>query len=363
MEQLQKMVCLPNTRQHHHQNITTIFKKSSPLTSHQGPPYPPTGASLGGAPTNSIDTPISSVFLVLFITSAALNMTIFQRNRRRGHKFILSALLFGFSMARISANVMRIVWANYPHNAQIAIAANILTNAGVLLLFIVNLILSQRILRAHHPRLGWTKAVSLTFKILYAVVVALLIMVIISTVYSFYTLDKHVRSELRDIQLFAVTFLAVLAFLPIPIIIFTVLKPRSGPIEHFGKKGSMNTKIILVLFTATLLSFGAGFRAGVAYVLRPASNPGWFHHKAAYYCVNYTIEIIVVFTYALSRFDLRFHVPNGASKPGHYSNGVEEEAKAMTAEDERPRTRAEEQGKEKEWESSLRNEMDRQEPV
>ncbi|OAQ63161.1 family c-likeg-protein-coupled receptor protein [Pochonia chlamydosporia 170] len=326
-----------------------------------GPPYPPSGASLGGIPTNSVDTPISSVIIALFILSAALNMTIFQRNRRANHKFILSALLFGFSMARISANVMRIVWANYPHDAQIAIAANILTNAGVLLLFIVNLILAQRILRAHQPRLGWTKAVSLTFKALYVVVVALLVMVIISTVYSFYTLDMHVRSELRDIQLFAVTFLAVLAFLPIPIIVTTLLLPRAHPVEEFGKKGSMRTKLVLVLFTSTLLAFGAGFRAGVAYVQRPASNPAWFHHKAAYYCVNYLIELIVVFTYALSRFDLRFHVPNGSSKPGHYSNGVDGEVKdVVVTDEERPRTGAEEREKERQWEADARNELNRQ---
>ncbi|EFY99003.1 DUF3112 domain protein [Metarhizium robertsii] len=311
-----------------------------------GPPYPPQGASLGGAPTNSVDTPLSSVFIALFVASAALNMTIFQRNRRRGHKFILSALLFGFSMARISANVMRIVWANYPHDVSIAIAATILTNAGVLLLFIVNLVLSQRILRAHQPRVGWSKPASLAFKLLYAAVAALLVMVIVSTVYGFYTLDAHVRSQLRDIQLFAVTFLAVLAFLPIPIVALAVLLPRHGPVDHFGTRGRMRSRVLLVLFTATLLAFGAGFRAGVAYVQRPASNPAWFHHKAAYYCVNYTIEAIVVFTYALSRFDLRFHVPNGASEPGHYSKGVEGGAGHVAADGERPRTETDDEDKE-----------------
>ncbi|TWU76460.1 hypothetical protein ED733_007160 [Metarhizium rileyi] len=331
-----------------------------------GPPYPPQGAGLGGIPTNAVDTPISAVFIAVFITSAALNMIIFQRNRRRGHKFVLSALLFGFSMARIGANVMRIVWANYPHNAQIAIAATILTNAGVILLFIVNLILAQRILRAHQPRLGWTRAASLAFELLYGAVIALLVMAIISTVYSFYTLDAHVHVQLRDVQLFAVTFLAVLAFLPIPIIAVAVLlplPPRRDPVENFGAKGRMTTKIVLVIFTAALLTLGAGFRAGVAYVPRPASNPGWFHHRAAYYCVNFTIEAVVVFTYALSRFDLRFHVPNGASGPGHYANGVARDAKIVAPSEDPPRTEAEQGEKERQWESSLRREMQTQEAV
>ncbi|EFY87569.1 hypothetical protein J3458_002128 [Metarhizium acridum] len=329
-----------NHRRHHHHH----YKIANPPP--QGPPYPPRGASLGGTPTNSVDTPLSSVFIALFVASAALNMTIFQRNRRRGHKFVLSALLFGFSMARISANVMRIVWANYPHDVPVAIAATILANAGVLLLFVVNLVLSQRILRAHHPRTGWSRPASLAFVLLYAAVAALLVMVVVSTVYGFYTLDARARSQLRDIQLFAVTLLAVLAFLPVPVVALAVLLPRRGrPIDHFGKRGGMRSRVLLVLFTAALLAFAAGFRAGVAYVQRPASNPAWFHHKAAYYCVNYTIEAVVVFTYALSRFDLRFHVPNGASKPGHYSNRVEGEAGDAAADGERPRTETDEEEK------------------
>ncbi|KHN98193.1 uncharacterized protein MAM_03954 [Metarhizium album ARSEF 1941] len=307
---------------------------------HEGPPYPPQSAGLGGTPTNSADTPVSAVFIALFTVSAVLNMTIFQRNRRRGHKFVLSAVLFGFSMARIAANVMRIAWANFPHDVQVAIAANILSNAGVLLLFIVNLVLSQRILRAHQPRIGWSAAASLAFKLLYAAVAALLVAVVVSTVCGFYALDPGVRSRLRDVQLVATTFLAVLAFLPIPIVALAALLPRHGaPVDHFGKPAAMRTNILLVLFTTALLAFAAGFRAGVAYVPPPAGNPAWFHHKAAYYCVNYTVEAVVVFTYALSRFDLRFHVPDGAGKTRHYASGAEaEQAGREAACEERPRT-------------------------
>lgn len=342
---------------------------SSNITS-QGPPYPPQGAGLGGQPTKAVDVPISAVLLFLFAVSAALNMTIFQMNRRRGHKFVLSAVVFGFSMARISANVMRIVWACYPRDVSVAIAANILTNAGVLLLFIVNLIFAQRLLRAYQPRLGWSQPLRFGFRGLYAAVVACLIMVITAGVYSFYTLDVSKLTKIRDVQLFAVTFLATLAFLPIPIVALAVLLPRSQPIEPFGT-GSMRTKVILVLFTATLLALGAGFRAGVAYVKRPADHPAWFHHKAAYYCFNYTIELIVVFTYALSRFDRRFWVPNGSCKPGDYTRGgngdgdntapdddkdavVEEGFRASTEEQQRR-----EQHRERDWESRAQAEMEK----
>src|SRR5690606_29236052 len=71
-----------------------------------------------------------------------------------------------------------------------------------------------------------------------------------------------------------------------------------------------------------LLAFGAGFRVGVSFNARPAGEPAWYHHKAAFYCINFVIELIVMYTYMLIRFDRRFHVPDGSHGPGHYSVGV-----------------------------------------
>lgn len=221
-------------------------------------------------------------------------------------------------MARIIAIALRIAVGSAPTNVNLRIAYQALTNAGVILLFIVNLIFSQRIFRAHHPQLGWSKPVTLAFRSLLFSIIAMLIMSITVLVYGFYTIDPSVRSKLRTIQLFAVTYIAILAFIPAPITILAILLPRKGPIENFGQ-GSMQTKVRLVLFTSLLLAFGAGFRAGVAYVVRPATNPAWFHHKACFYLFNFGIEIVVVYSYALLRFDRRFHIPNGSSGPGDYS--------------------------------------------
>lgn len=284
-----------------------------------GPPYLPTTAGLGGRPTVSVDDPISGVLLAFFVGGAVLNMTIFQLNKRRSHKFILSGLLFGFCMARITANVLRIVWASYPNNARIAIAAQVFVNAGVVLLFVVNLIFAQRILRAFHPHIGWSKPVTLVFRFLFFSIVANLIMVIVAVVYSFYTLDPTIRLELRKIQLTAVTYLAVLAFLPLLVTAISILLPRKAPMDKFGQ-GRMRTKVFLLVFTSSLLTLGAAFRAGVAYQIRPIAHPAWFHHKACFYVFNYVIELIVVYSYALSRFDRRFHIPDGSSGPGAYSS-------------------------------------------
>lgn len=122
----------------------------------------------------------------------------------------------------------------------------------------------------------------------------------------------------RRVQVFCATFLAVYAFLPVVLVSVAAVVPRNTAIDKFGE-GHFRTKFALLAFTATLLAVGAGFRAAVAYYVRPMADPGWFHGKACYYCFNYVIELVVVFTYALTRFDKRFHIPDGSSAPGHYS--------------------------------------------
>jgi hypothetical protein len=42
-----------------------------------------------------VDVPITAVFLALFAISAAWHMIIFQKNIKRGHKFVFNAALFG----------------------------------------------------------------------------------------------------------------------------------------------------------------------------------------------------------------------------------------------------------------------------
>ena len=330
----------------------------------QGPPYLPKSAGLGGLPTVKVDIPIESVIIALFITVAAANMTILQLNLRRGHKFMISGLVFGFCMARITANVLRIVWACRQHNTNVAIAAGVFTNAGVLILFIVNLIFAQRVMRAHHPRFGWSTPARMAFRILYTAVGACLIMVIVAIVYSFFTLDATILKELRDVELVAVTFLATLAFLPIVITTLCLVIPRMDSVENFGR-GTMRTKIILLYFTATLLTFGASWRAACVYIVRPGSSSPWFDSKAAFYCVDYTVELIVVFTYTISRFDRRFHIPDGSSAPGHYSQGgPKPKAQAIGGDeeafnsDEVPKTADEQRADETAWDSRLQHELE-----
>lgn len=288
----------------------------------QGPPYPPQGAQLGGVPTVPVDVPISAVLIFIFVLLAIAHMAIFQRNRKRGHKFLFSGAFFGLSMVRIAALVMRIVWATRPTDVPVAIAANILTQAGVVILFVANLFFAQRIIRAYHPAFGWHTATRFVFRFLVVVVISSLIMVIVCTVHMMYTLDTTARAMDRDVQLFAGTAFAVLAFVPAPAVLIACLVPRAGGrrIEKFGA-GRFGSNITLLVFSSLLLTLGAGFRIGVNFAPRPSDAPAWYHHRACYYCFIYVIEIIVSGLYAVARVDKRFRVPNGAKQPGDYAQG------------------------------------------
>ena len=257
--------------------------------------------------------------MVLFLVAAAAHQVIFQKSKKRGHLFVFSAMMFAFSLIRAIALLMRIVWASMPRDVQVAMAANILTMAGTVIAFIVNLYFSQRIVRGLHPKFGWSTPARLVFRFLVGAVVASILMVIAVTIQSFYTLDASVISSDRVAQLFAATFLAVLAFIPIPVVIIASLAPRRYRLEKFGE-GSWTAKIALVLFTSTLLSLGAWFRVSTAYIPSPQDDPAWYTGRAPYYVFNYVLDLIVTYTYMAFAFHRRFHIPNGAKGPGSYTN-------------------------------------------
>ncbi|GIC90470.1 uncharacterized protein Aud_006904 [Aspergillus udagawae] len=289
------------------------------LLDKRGGPYASPNAGLGGLPSVIPDVPICAVFLALYLGFAATNMTILQINGRRSHKFLISGMLFGFCMARITTLVLRIAWANRQHNVRLAIAANIFVNAGVLLVYIINLILAQRILRAKQPRIGWNPVLRIAYKILYALIAGALIMVITATVVSVYTLNKHTQSQCRDVQLAAITLLLVITCLPILHILVAFLFPRSEQEESFGK-GSMTSKVIIVVLSSALCILIAGFKSGANWSApRPVTNPPWFDSKACFYVFNFVLEILILFLLTFSRIDKRFHIPNGSTEPGHYT--------------------------------------------
>ncbi|KAF2451363.1 hypothetical protein P171DRAFT_425870 [Karstenula rhodostoma CBS 690.94] len=282
-------------------------------------PYRPTTWSLGGTPKKDVDIPVTAVFLVLYIIGGATHMTIFQYNKRRGHNFLFNGMLFGFCTSRVTTCILRIASISLPTNIRLAIAAQIFVAAGILLVFIINLIWAQRILRAHHP-FGWQASTRWFFKALYAIVVFTLAIVITSVVQSFYTLRPRTKTIDRALQLYGVTLFAVVSFLPIPLIALSGASKRE--VDKFGQ-GRHRTKVAVLLTGAALCCLGAAYRAGTSWMTPvPLSQPEPARfHKGWFYFMDFGIEVLVVYMYAIMRVDLRFHVPDGAEGPGSYRVG------------------------------------------
>ena len=249
-------------------------------------------------------------------------MTILQVNRRRGHKFLLSGMMFGFCMSRIVTMIMRIVWATRVTNLRIAIAANIFVYVGVLLLFIVNLVFSQRVVRSLHPNTGWHPAFHYTFVGIYVLIVVTLCMLVTSVIQSFYTLNHNTKRIDRDILLYGQTYFAVVSILPYFFVLGALLLPRKAQVEKFGH-GRFRTKVAYLLTATTILALGAWFRVGTNYAggERPVRDPAPYQSKACFYIFNFTLEIIVIILYVVIRVDKRFYVPDKSKRPGDYSRG------------------------------------------
>ena len=214
---------------------------------------------------------------------------------------------------------MRIVWATRPTNAGVAIAAQIFTNAGILIVYIVVLILAQRTLRATQPSIGWNKLLSKTISVLYPLLFCAIVLVIVFTVQSFYTLDTTLLSAALWIQRGAITYMLIFNVISMIMLLLAVLLPLSKNRENFGT-GSMRSKKIILEIALFLCTFIAGFRAGTTWTApRPASDPAWYDSKAAFYVINFTFEITIIYMFLFTRFDNRFWIPNGSKRPGDYS--------------------------------------------
>lgn len=298
-----------------------------------GPPYAPKVAGVGGQPTVGVDVPICAVFILLFACLAAGHMATLQINmRKRHHKFLYSGLLFGFCMSRLVTCSLRIAWASHTHNVSLAIAAQIFVNAGVLIMYIVNLIFAQRILRATHPDIGFHRATWFAFCAMFVAILIILALIITCTVQSFFTLDPNILRIDRDGQLAASAYILFFAFMPVPILLFSLLVPSKVPRQDFGT-GKWSTKLLVLGLGLTMALLESGFRSGTSFrTPPPLTHPRWYDAKWAFYFFSFVMEVGVLSLYLVARVDRMFWVPDGSKHPGDYHR-LDERPKGDTESD------------------------------
>lgn len=213
----------------------------------------------------------------------------------------------------------RIAWASHPTNSKLAIAAQVFNNAGIIIIYIVNMVLAQRVLRSKQPKLGWNGAFRFVFKILCGLVVGALIMAIVALVVSINTKNLQTLHSIRDVTLASSTYSLVVAVFPSCMLAIAYLLPTSPTEEAFGT-GSQGKKLVVLLISCSLAIIIAGFKTGTAWETpRSTLNPAWYDTKAAFYCFEFMLEIIILATFLISRIDNLFHVPDGCKGPGDYT--------------------------------------------
>ena len=272
-------------------------------------------AQVGGVPTVGVDVPICAVFLAMFVALASTHMTIFQANRRRGHKFLFNGFCFGFTMSRIAACVFRIVWAARPTDVDIALVASVFLNAGILLVYIINNLLSWRMVRSSAPSVGWHPVLRIANKCFLWLVLGLILPLIVIIVLRVKkpTLD-HVQTASKVVSRLAQTYFLVIAFGSALLLAIAAYSERAHGVKDPFGRGSWHGKLIILCLSVTLATVEAGFRCGTTWApARLATNPAWWDSKAAFYCFNFTIDVCILILFAAGRIDRRLHVPDGAS--------------------------------------------------
>lgn len=220
---------------------------------------------------------------------------------------------------------LRIAWACHPRNVSLGIAAQVFVYVGTIILYIVNWFFTQRIIRAQHPRFGWSKPYRVLHRLAIVCLILTLFMLVVGAIQQFFTLNTNTLQIDRDLQLAGQTYFAAFCFAPIIVLIISLIVPRQGT-EKFGA-GRLRINIAILILATTILSAGQIFRCVTTWLPptplrgaqgRPLDSP-WYYSKACFYAFNFTTEILIVIFYAVVRVDLRFHVPNGSKKAGDYS--------------------------------------------
>jgi hypothetical protein len=287
-----------------------------------GPPFLPSGAPLGGIPEAKVDIPISAVFLVIYLLAGLTHAFIYNHNRKSVKtKFGPSRFIILFCIIRIATMSLRIAQTQDVLSINLLITARVFTTAGVLLLYLLNFVLSQRIMRSWHPRFGWSRTMSWAFIAFYLTVPLTLFALIGCFVDSIYALDTHTRTQDADVVKYGITYFLVVAAFPIPFIIVNWLirkakkkERRDEPKEERHQcptmAGNATRSALVIMVAALLLVIGQIYRTGSGWAKpAPLLHPAWWDSKACFYVFEFVPEVLVIILYAVVRVDRLFFVP------------------------------------------------------
>ena len=261
------------------------------------PPYAVPIAQLGGLPKIIPDVPILAVFLSYYSIASLLCLLSIYQAVRSHQPCTLSLLMYLFSGERVVACAMRIAWAYRIANVRIAVASQILLQAGVILLYLMNVIIAGRVLRTLFGHRSWLRSILAALSIM---TISSLVMVITAIIVSVFTLEERSRDACLDVQRAAATYFVLLTTAPM-MMLAACLKHKYNQVD-----GRLRSILALTAMSALLCMIMAGFKAGVIWETpRPIFSPAWYHSNICLYALGFGPEVLDLTMLFMARVDVR----------------------------------------------------------
>lgn len=254
----------------------------------------------------------------MFSASALASIWLIEHHRRHHqHLCAIAVILFLFSGERVLTCMLRLVWTHRLAHVRIAVAAQVFVQAGVLLLYLMNLLLVKKIWIERVPGVKLQYRLKVFLGLLSFCTVSILIMLIISIIVSVYTLNQRIITRCRDIQRAGETYFVLFAIVPIFLlfIIHCLSRNRSLQTGGFSPPMAQNQarrKVAFVCLSTLFCLVNAGFKAGVVWMpVRPLLDPAWYHSQACLYAFVFGTELCVLLLCFVARVDLMFESERG----------------------------------------------------
>ncbi|KAK9372218.1 uncharacterized protein V1513DRAFT_453129 [Lipomyces chichibuensis] len=316
----------------------------------------PAPALFGDYPLRKDDIAGSVICIVCFFVLAVTNMTIYRRNLARGHKFVPSGAMFGLCMARIVTFSMRLAYTTHPSNVNVTIAASVFIAAGVIILFILNILFSQRVFTAQHPSRAYVGSLFYNVMRMYYISIIVFLIVLVTSTGVYYHTNATVMKGIAHFRKAAMVYFTIAAFMPIPIITAAYAIPQSEqdktwPVHyahwiakysglyspdprsmpsatefysevHEGDtrtpvhvippsdRGAREVSLALIIAPSVVLTFATAVRTVSSFRSAEEIFKPWYDYRVTMYLCIALAELSVEIAWILGRVDLRFYIPD-----------------------------------------------------
>ena len=209
----------------------------------------------------------------------------------------------GYAVSCVMACALRICTTILSQNIKILVAYTVFLNIGVVLMFMLNLALARRLMRAKFPTLGVHPGCSLLFWGLCTLCALAIIMALAVIIQACFALDNRIKNIDRVVQLSALTTFAIISFIPLPIVTAALFQP--DVILRFFAYDRPIARVRLLLIATFTVCLSSSYRCGVTWLdpvplIHPKPK---YMHTACFYAFYFMSDFIVIAMHAVTRVD------------------------------------------------------------